>query len=220
MTGPAHARSGRATRGPRPGRGRSGAGRVRVAAGTLLAVVTVALVLAEGWVRAGNREPVLALGRPVAAGQVITRSDLRVVRVSAAGPVALVPASRLAQVAGRAAAAGLPAGSLLAAGDIAAPSAGRGQALLGVVLRPGRYPPGLSPGQRVAVLAVRASGPGGRAAARLAGLGVVLSVTAGPAPGGAAEMLAELQVPQAAALRVAAASAAGQVTLAAIPAGG
>ena len=109
---------------------------------------------------------------------------------------------------------------MLAAGDIAAPSAGRGQVLLGVVLRPGRYPPGLSPGQRVAVLAVRASGRSGSAAARLAGLGVVLSVTAGPAPGGAEQMLADLEVPQATALRVAAASAAGQVTLAAIPADG
>jgi hypothetical protein len=220
MTGPAHARARRAARTGHPGPGRSGAGRVRVAAGTLLAVVTVALVLAEGWVRAGSRQPVLALARPVAAGQVITRSDLRVVRVSAAGPVALVPAARLAQVAGRAAAAGLPAGSLLAAGDIAAPSAGRGQALLGVVLRPGRYPPGLSPGQRVAVLAVRVSGRGGRAAMRVTGVGVVLSVTASPAAGGAAEMMAEVEVPQDAALRVAAATAAGQVTLAAIPAGG
>ena len=183
-------------------------------------MVTVALVLAEGWVRAGSREPVLALARPVAAGQRITRSDLRIVRVGAAGPVALVPAGRLGEVTGRAAAAGLPAGSLLAAGDIGAPSPGRGQARLGVVLRPGRYPPGLSPGQRVAVLAVLAPGRGGRAAARVAGRGVVLSVTANPAPGSTGEILAELDVPQDAALRVAAAVAAGQVTLAAIPAGG
>ena len=213
----AHARSGRASRVACPGR--AGGGGVRLAAGTLLAVVVGALVLAVGWVRAGTREPVLALARPVAAGQVITRSDLRVVRVSAPGPAALVPAARLAQVAGRAAAASLPAGSLLAPGDIGGPSPGCGQAWLGVAVRPGRYPPGLSPGQRVAVLVVPASGRGGLPAARLAGRGIVLSVTAARSPGGTGETLVELEVPQAAGPRVAAASAAGQVTLAAIPAG-
>jgi len=93
------------------------------------------------------------LARAVATGQVITVSDLRVVRVSAAGPVSVIPAGRDAQVAGRTAEASLPAGSLLAAGDVGAPSPGRRQAWLGVALGPGRYPPGLSPGQHVDVLA-------------------------------------------------------------------
>ena len=192
-------------------------------AGVLLLVVVCALVFAEGRVlargRAGSREPVLALARPVAAGQVITASDLRVIDVSAAGPVSLVPAWRRAQVAGRTAAAGLPAGSLLAAGDVGAPSPGRGQAWLGVALMPGRYPPGLSPGQHVGVLVGPAPGSGGHALARVAGYGVVLSVTAAPVPAAAEEIVVELDVPRDVVPQVAAASAAGRVSLAVIPAG-
>ena len=153
MTAAGHARYRRDGRPTAPGPRRAGRSRVRPVAGVLLLVVVCALVVAEGRVRAGNREPVLALARPVTAGQVLTAADLQVVQVSVAGPASLLPASRLAQVAGRTAAAGLPAGSLLAAGDIGAASPGRGQAWLGVALGPGRYPPGLSPGQHVGVLA-------------------------------------------------------------------
>ena len=220
MTVAGHARSRRAgSRPAAPGLRRAGGRRVRPVAGVLLVVAVCALVLAEGRVRAGSREPVLALARPVAAGQVITASDLRVVDVSAAGPVSLVPACRQAQVAGRTATASLPAGSLLAAGDVGAPSPGRGQAWLGVALMPGRYPPGLSPGQHVGVLAAPAPGSGGRAPARVAGYGVVLSVTAALVPGAAGEMVVELDLPRDVVPQVAAASAAGRVSLAVIPAG-
>jgi SAF domain len=195
---------------------------VRPAAGALLLLaVTVicVLVLARDRAEAGGREPVLALARPVAAGQVITAADLRVVEVSTAGAVSLVPARRQAQVTGRTAAAGLPAGSLLAAGDVGAPSPGRGQAWLGVALMPGCYPPGLSPGQNVGVLAAPAPGSGGREPARVAGYGVVLSVAAAPAPGTAGEIVVELDLPRYAVPQVTAAAAAGRVSLAVIPAG-
>jgi len=188
-------------------------------AGVLLVAVVCALVLAEGRVRAGSPEAVLALARPVTAGQVITGPDLRVVSVTAAGPVSLVPASRLAQVAGRTATAGLPAGSLLAAGDVGAPSPGPGQAWLGVALLPGRYPPGLSPGQHVDVLVAPAPGADGHAPARVAGRGVVLWVTAAAVPGAAGPSVVELDVPRDAVGLVAAASAAGRVSLAVIPSG-
>lgn len=186
-------------------------------AGVLLLVVVCALVFAEARVRSGNREPVLAMARPVAAGQVITAADLRVVNVSVSGPVSLVPASRLALVTGRTATAGLPAGSLLAAGDVGAVSPGRGRAWLGVALRPGCYPPGLSAGQHVGVLAAPAPGSGGRTAARVAGYGVVLSVAA--VPGAAGEAVVELDLPRDVVPQVTAASAAGRVSLAVIPAG-
>jgi len=210
-----HARYRPGGRAADPGLCRAGGCKVRPVAGVLLLVVVCALVFAEGPMRAGNREPVLAMARPVAAGQVITVPDLRVVDVSVAGPVSVVPASQLAQVAGRTAAAGLPAGSLLAAGDIGAASPGRGQAWLGVALGPGRYPPGLSPGQHVGVLAAPAPG---RGPARVAGYGVVLSVTAA-VPGAAGETVAVLDLPRDVVPQVAAASTAGRVSLAVIPAG-
>ena len=173
-----------------------------------------------GRAQAGSREPVLALARPVAAGQVITASDLRVVQVSAGGPVSLVPAGRQARMAGSTAAVTLPAGSLLAAGDIGVPPPARGQARLGVVLAPGRYPPDLSPGQHVEILATLTPGTTGPLPAPPAGQGLVLSLSPAPAPGTPGETVVELLVPQDLAPQAAAASAAGQISLAVIPAGG
>jgi len=90
-------------------------------------------------------------------------------------------------VTGRTAAASLPAGSLLAAGDIGAPGPARGLAQVGVALAPGRYPPGLAPGQHVEVLT--APPPGTAGPARPAGRGTVVSVSIA-APG---KTVAELQ---------------------------
>jgi SAF domain-containing protein len=200
---------------------------VPLAAGGVVLVVACALVFAEGWLQAGNRQPVLALARPVAAGQVITAADLETVRVSAAGPVSLVPASRQAEVVGSTAAVSMPAGSLLAGSDIGTPPPARGQVRLGVALKPGQYPPDLAAGQDVDVLATPAasasgssSGSGGGSAALPVGEAVVLSVSPATASGGSGDTVAELQVPADAMPQVAAANAAGQIALAAIPAGG
>jgi hypothetical protein len=211
VTPAGHARYRHGARPPAGGERRAGRSRVLPVAGVLLLVVMCALAVAETRMRAGNREPVLALARPVTAGQVITASDLQVVQASAAGPVSLLPASQLARVAGRTAAATLPAGSLLAAGDVGGPSPGPGQAWLGVALRPGCYPPGLAAGQHVGVLAAPAPG---RGPARVAGYAVVLSVIM--APGAAGETVVELDLPRDAVPQVAAASAAGRVSLAVI----
>jgi hypothetical protein len=200
---------------------------VPLAAGGVVLVVVCALIFAGGWLQAGNRQPVLALAQPVTAGQVITAADLEVVRVSAAGPVSLVPASRQAEVAGSTAAVSMPAGSLLTGSDIGTPPPGKGQVRLGVALKPGQYPPDLAAGQDVDVLATPASGtsgssagPGSTGAALPVGQAVVLSVSPASASSSSGETVAELQVPQDAMPQVAAASAAGQIALAAIPAGG
>jgi hypothetical protein len=199
---------------------------VPLAAAGVALVVVCALVFAEGWLQAGNRQPVLALARPVTVGQVITAADLEVVRVSAAGPVSLVPASRQAEVAGSTAAVSMPAGSLLAGSDIGTPPPARGQVRLGVALKPGAYPPDLAAGQDVDVLATPASGapgssgPGSASAALPVGQAVVLSVSPAPASGGSGETVVELQVSQDTMPQVAAANAAGQIALAAVPAGG
>ncbi|HEU5416619.1 MAG TPA: SAF domain-containing protein [Streptosporangiaceae bacterium] len=197
-----------------------------LAAGGVVLVVVCALVFAEGWLQAGHRQPVLALARPVAAGQVITAADLETVRVSAAGPVSLVPASRQAEVVGSTAAVSLPAGSLLAGSDIGTPPPARGQVRLGIALKPGAYPPDLAAGQDVDVLATPAaaasgsSSSGSAPAALPVGEAVVLSVSAATAAGGSGDTVVEIQVPADAMPQVAAANATGQIALAAIPAGG
>ena len=209
--------------GPRRGRRRS----VPLAAGGVVLVVVCALVFAEGWLQAGHRQPVLALSQPVAAGQVITAGDLETVRVSAAGPVSLVPASRQAEVVGSMAAVSLPAGSLLVGSDIGTPPPIKGQVRLGVALKPGQYPPDLAAGQDVDVLATPAasasgssSGSGGAPAALPVGEAVVLSVSPATASSGSGDTVVEIQVPADAMPQVAAANAAGQIALATIPAGG
>jgi hypothetical protein len=149
------------------------------------------------------------------------------VRVSAAGPVSLVPASRQAEVAGSTAAVSMPAESLLAGSDIGAPPPVKGQVRLGVALKAGAYPPDLAAGQDVDVLATPASGTtgsssgtGSASAALPVGQAVVLSVSPAPGAGGSGETVVELQVSQDTMPQVAAANAAGQVALAAIPARG
>ena len=211
-----------AGQGPRRGRRRS----IPLAAGGVVLVVVCALVFAEGWLAAGHRQPVLALAQPVAAGQVITAADLETVRVSAAGPVSLVPASRQAEVVGSTAAASLPAGTLLAGSDIGTPPPVKGQVRLGIALKPGAYPPDLAAGQDVDVLATpaaAASGSSSSGAAQAAlpvGEAVVLSVSPAAASSGSGDTVVEIQVAADAMPQVAAANAAGQIALATIPAGG
>jgi hypothetical protein len=128
---------------------------------------------------------------------------------------------------GSTAAVSMPAGSLLAGSDIGTPPPARGQVRLGVALKPGQYPPDLAAGQDVDVLATPAtsasgssSGSGGASAALPVGEAVVLSVSPATASSGSGDTVAELQVPADAMPQVAAANAAGQIALAAIPAGG
>jgi SAF domain len=195
------------------------------AAGVLL-VAGCALAFALTWLRAGDRTPVLAVSRTVAAGQVITAADLTTARVSADGPVSLIPSSQEPAVTGHTAATALPAGSLLTTGDIGPAPPPAGQAMLGVAVEAGQFPPDLAAGDTVDVLATPAgpatggpAGAGGNAQAALpVGRAIVVSVSPQPATPGTVAV--ELQVPQDAMPQVAAAAAAGQIDLAAIPATG
>jgi hypothetical protein len=190
-----------------------------------LLVAGCALAFALAWQHAGGQAPVLAVSRTVPAGQVITAGDLAVVRVSAGGPAALVPASQEQAVTGRPAAVTLPAGSLLTSAGIGAVPVAAGQAMLGVAVRPGQFPPDLAAGATVDVLALppapaTTGGPGGAGGAQAAlpdGRAVVVSVTPQPSTPGAA--VVELQVSQDAMPQIAAASAAGQLDLATVAGG-
>jgi SAF domain len=199
---------------------------VPLAAAGVLLVAGCALAFAIAWLRAGDRTPVLALSHSVSAGQVITAADLTVVRVSAEGPVTLVPASQEAAVAGHTAATTLSVGSLITTSDIGTPSMSAGQAMLGVAVKPGQFPPDLAAGDTVDVLATPASsatggssGAGSSAQAALpVGRAVVVSVS--PQQNTPGAMVVELQVSQDAMPQVAAAATTGQIDLAAVPAGG
>ena len=189
----------------------------------VLVVAVCALVFAAGWVQAGNRKPVLAVVHDVAAGQLLTAADLQVVRVSASGPVSLVPAAAEASVLGRPAAGPLPAGALLTSGDIGPAAPAAGQDDLGVAVKAGQYPPDLSAGQTVDVLATPAASSAGSSSqatsspALPVGQAVVLGVDTVASSGAT---VVELRLSQNAVPQVAAAAATGQIALATIPAGG
>jgi len=189
----------------------------------VLVVAVCALVFAAGWVQAGNRKPVLAVVHAVAAGQLLTAADLQVVRVSASGPVSLVPAAAEASVLGRPAAGPLPAGALLTSGDIGPAAPVSGQDDLGVAVKAGQFPPDLSAGQTVDVLATPAASSAGSSSqgtsspALPVGQAVVLGVDVNASSG---TTVVELRLSQNAVPQVAAAAATGQIALATIPAGG
>jgi len=189
-----------------------------------LVVVVCAIGVAAGWAHAGDRQPVLALTRPVAAGQVLTAADLTVVRAGVSGPVSLVPASQEPAMVGHPVAVPLPAGALLAPGDVGLPALAAGQQELGVALKPGQYPPDLSAGQTVDVLSTPAPSAAGSSSATSSspgaalpmGQAVVLAVDPSATAG---ETVVELRLSQNAVPQVAAVAAAGQVSLATIAAG-
>ena len=103
--------------------------------------------------RLDRRSAVLAVARPVAAGQVVQAGDLRVVRAPSIGGVSPLAAKAESSVVGRPAAVSLVPGTLLVQGDLGSGSlVGAGQAVVGAALKPGQLPGVLRPGDRVWVV--------------------------------------------------------------------
>jgi hypothetical protein len=111
---------------------------------------------------AGERQPVLTVVRPVAAGAVIEAADVGVVRLGVDDATQVVRAGERGAVVGRRAVVPLVAGQLLASGQVgdAAEFPGAGQALVVIGAEPGMLPAGLAAGQRVAVVPGAASAAG------------------------------------------------------------
>ena len=123
----------------------------------LLVGVLLVLGCATGGVvlgaQLGRREAVLALAHPVGVGQALSAKDVREVNVSSDSGLAVIPARSLPTVEGHPLAYSLPAGALLTRdvlGEPRVPPAG--QAVAAVGLKAGQFPPGLQPGNRVAVV--------------------------------------------------------------------
>jgi hypothetical protein len=125
-----------------------------VVVGVLL-VIGGALAFADASLHLGSREEVLVVSEPLAAGQVITSSDLETVRVSTGTGLQVVPVGDEASVVGSPVAVPLVAGSLLTRAELGstAPVAS-GSDVVAVGLKAGQYPPDLAPGDRVQVVPV------------------------------------------------------------------
>ena len=187
-----------------------------LAAGLLAALVGALLfsTIASGF---DHRQAVLTVARPVAAGNVLTRDDVRTIKVSATTGAGLVAARDVNRIVGRTAAVPLVAGSLLAPGHLGSVSGlDRGQAAVGLLLEPGRFPPGLRAGDRVAVVSAP-TGPLLAAGGTLRlGTGVVEDVA--PAPGTSGETV-RLRLGAEQSDVVAAEGAARRVALVLLPSG-
>lgn len=127
------------------------------------AVVVCAVGFAWSASAGGQRIEVLALARPVTAGQVIAASDLVRVLVPPHTGVVVFPASQEGRVVGQRAAESLWAGALLAPQALAGADPGVGNGVLALEVKEGRYPPTLAAGQSVAVYDAGSDGspPGG-----------------------------------------------------------
>jgi len=128
--------------------------------GGLLLVLLCAGVFAVVQLAGDARVQVLAVARPVAAGQIISVDDLRVVGVVPDASVQLVRASAISNVIGRTASVPLAEGALLAEsqlGPAAWPQSG--QAVVAVALKPGRLPAGLAVGSHARIVTVARETP-------------------------------------------------------------
>lgn len=192
----------------------------------LLVGVLLVLACAVGGVlwslAAGDRQRVLALARSVSVGQMLSPADLREVSIAVDPAMSTVAASQASAVVGLTMATSLPAGSLLAPDMVGAaliPSAG--QAITALALKPGMFPPELTPGTRVAVIFVPNSATGSSTAfASPNGPGTwPATVTGVTARADEQVTVVSLQLTEAAARQVAAIPA-GQLSLVMLPGSG
>ena len=184
----------------------------RLALAALL-VVAAAIGSVIVYQRATAHDTVLVLARPVAYGQVITNEDLKVVQVSGTG-VSKIEANRRQQVVGRRARATLSEGTVLASSMLSqGPVVGPGESVAPASLRPGTFPAGLQPGDRVRVVRLPASGGTQSAEPKALTTATVMSIASAKDRVGTANTAVSLIVPSETADSVAAAGAASQISL-------
>ena len=109
----------------------------------LAAAVLGAWIFAALYLSAGDRQEALALSRDVDRLETISRSDLRVVRISTDTEVSAVDASQIDTIVGRVAGTDLVAGSLLTADQLIPQGRqllGEDEAVIGVLIGPGDSP--------------------------------------------------------------------------------
>lgn len=181
-----------------------------------LLVVASGLAVAAWGMASGSKETVLAVGKPVAKGQVITREDL--VSRSVAGVDDAFTTTEVSAVVGKVAAVDLVERQILTRPMLTPQLVpGPGQAAVGLSLAPERVPAdGLAPGDTVDVISTPAGD--GQADAKsldappvLASAALVYGVSGDATAGGT--QLVTLVVDKGEAARIAAYSTAGRVAV-------
>jgi len=185
----------------------------------VLLVIGGALAFADASLHLGSREEVLVVAQPLAAGQVLTSSDLQAVRVSTGNGLEAIPVAGEAGVVGRPVAVPLVAGALLTRSEVGATApVASGSDVVALGLKSGQYPPDLAPGDRVQVVPVASSSSSGTVTgspvrATVLAVDVAVADSAGPT-------VFSLQVSTSDADEVAALAAAGEASLIQVGSGG
>lgn len=173
-------------------------------------------------VTAGDRQPALALARPVVVGHVLTAPDLRVVNIAVDPGVAIVSGSQASHVVGRVVATSLPAGTLLTPAVLGGGSMpGAGHAVAALALKAGQFPPEIAPGARVSVVSVPSATAASTGSATSSGSARTWAATVVSVSGRANEQttVVSVELGESDALEVAAMPA-GQVSVVMLAAGG
>lgn len=141
----------------------------------LLIGVLLVVVCAAGGTFAGialdERVSAVVLARSMVVGQVILSQDLRLVDFPPDSGVDVVVHSSAGTVVGQRVAYDLPAGTVLTRSALGSPqSPPRGKGVAAVGLKPGQFPPGLTRGATVSIIAAAP-------AERQSWTGVVVAVT-------------------------------------------
>ena len=200
-----------------------------VALGVVL-VVGCAIGFSSAWLKAGGHERVLVVANNLSSGQVLTSSDVKSVQISTGNGISTIPATETAAIVGRPVDQSLTSGSLLTQSDLG-PSTGppSGRAMVGLALKPGQYPPGVAPGERVLVVmnggangaASGSSGFSGSSASTVAAplIATVMGVEQAPA-NSSQSVIVSVQLAEGYGAAVASAASAGNVALAVISSNG
>ncbi len=121
----------------------------------VLLVVTCAGTFLWISLTANDRQPVLALSRPVTVGHVLTPQDLQQVNVAVEAGVLVIDAGQAGSVVGKTMAVSLSSGALLTPDSVDAPAVPvAGQSIAALALKAGQFPVEAGPGARVSVVLV------------------------------------------------------------------
>jgi Flp pilus assembly protein CpaB len=175
-------------------------------------VVGGALAFADASLHLGSRQGVLVTTRALTAGEVLDTSDLTTAAISTNSGLQFVAANEESIVVGRPLAVPLVAGVPITTGEVGSlSSVVAGSDVVAVLLKPGGYPPSLSPGDRVEVVPVAPTGSVAPPSTNSLPA-TVLSVSADPSDADGSSVIG-LQVQSSLAATVAQLAAAGEASL-------
>ena len=172
------------------------------------------------WAASSDRQPVLAVARPVKAGDVITADDLAIASIGEDPALKPMPASARGSVVGKTASVDLVPGALLLDGQLGSPSTvGDGEAVVAVEVPLAAAPiDSLHNGDRIQIIKTSKGGDPKDALGEVITEGRVTRVRPGSSSTGSS--VVSVVVPQDKAATVAGASAAQRAAIVALPKGG